>query len=83
LTVFFPYYHLSEDEIKRLHLEVSCTLHVEYQRRSLRPLEAIDLQRYPSVVARAYTPEEVRNATYDFLARQLDDKGLAPNGIVL
>jgi hypothetical protein len=46
------------DEIKGLYLEVSSALHGEYQRRSLRSLEAMDLQRYQSVSAGAYTPEE-------------------------
>ncbi len=44
--------------IKGLYLEVLSTLHRDYQRCSLCSLEAMDLHRYPSVAAGAYTPEE-------------------------
>jgi hypothetical protein len=59
LAVFFKWQELilivllDHDVIKRLHLEVSCTLHAEYQRHPLFPLWAMDLQHYLSIVAGA------------------------------
>jgi hypothetical protein len=64
LTILFTWQELIliflSSEIQRLYLEVSSSQHAEYQRRSLRPFEVMDLQRYPVISAGAYTSGQNR-----------------------
>ena len=55
-----------------------------YTRCFCAVLEAMDSQCYPTLGIATYTTEEIRlcEATFDFLALQLDDEGRAKSNIL-